>query len=234
MSAFADFKKNLLEAGLEYFGLYYGTYAGIVVSNDDPEKRHRIKIACPEVWGEDESVDVWVLPRGSFLGKKIGLHAPPQKDDVVWVTFRGGNAKKPLWEYGWQPEKSAIPEADKDIYVFRTPKGHVLVFDEKNSKLYLNYKDGKGIVITKDKINIGKMGGTQEKSTLGETTKKKLEDICDKAKSACEKAAQIQVPTAMGTSGVPTNAGDFVQLASDFASIKSSLGDILSDVMTNE
>lgn len=233
MNAFQQFKNDLIKYGLEWFGLYYGAYEGIVVDNDDKDTRGRLKVKCPAVWGNVPH-ETWAKPRGMFSGKKIGFYALPQVNDVVWITFQGGKPNFPMWEYGWFLKDQTVPGAAKDIFVFATPKGHTWVVDEKNNKIYFTFKDGKTVLIDKDHVKIGATSATHEKSTLGETTKKKLENICDKAQSACEKAAQIQVPTAMGLSGVPTNAADFVQLAADFATIKSELPEILSNVMTNE
>ena len=234
MSAFLEFKEKLLRSGLEWFGLFYGTYAGVVVDNDDKDNRGRLLVSCPEVWGSDKEVKIWALPRAQFSGKKIGFFAMPQNGDVVWITFRYGKPEHPLWEYGWWLNGESIPDAKKDVYVFATPKGHTWVVDEKNDKIYFNFKNGKAVEIDKDHVKIGELGATQEKSTLGETTKAKLEEMCDRIGDICDKVQQITVPTALGASGTPINAPDFVALKQQVTQLKNDLPDILSDVMTNE
>lgn len=156
---FLRFKKTLLEYGLEYFGLYYGSYSGIVVDRDDPENRGRLKISCPDVWG-DQKNDVWVLPRGMFIGNKIGFNAIPQKDDNIWITFINGDANKPLWEYGWMAKDKGHELSSPDRYFLATPKGHLFVIDEKDDKIYISYKDGKGIFIDRNKVYIAKENAT--------------------------------------------------------------------------
>ena len=236
MSAFLDFIENIKNHGLEYFGLYYGTYAGTVVSNDDPENRGRLQIECPEVWGADAGIKEWIMPRGIYAGKEIGFHAIPEEKDTIWVTFRGGKSdpKFAMWEYGWWIKDGAIKAAKKGVYVFSTPKGHSWLIDENNDTMYFQFKDGKAVEITKDKVKLGKLGGTQEKSTLGETTKKKMEEICDRIGDVCDKITALTVPTALGPSGTPINAPAFVAIKTQVSTLKSQLGDILSEVMTNE
>lgn len=234
MSAFIDFKEKLLRSGLEWFGLYYGTYEGTVISNEDKNGRGQLLVSCPSVWGNDKEVKILALPRGQFSGKKIGFYAMPQEGDVVWLTFRYGKPELPLWEYGWWLKDEKIEGAEKDVYIFATPKGHTWVVDEKNDKIYFNFKNGKAVEITKNNVKIGELGGTQEKSTLGETTKAKLEELCSRLEDLCDKIGQITVPTAMGASGTPINAPDFVALKAQVTQLKNDLPDILSDVMTNE
>lgn len=194
MSAFQNFKNDLLKKGLEYFGLYYGTYAGIVMSNDDPEKRGRLQIMCPEVWGNDKAIEKWVSPRSIFAGKKIGFHAMPEEKDNIWITFRNGNVDFPLWEYGWWTKDNAIEKAEKGVYVFATPKGHLWLVDENKETIYFSFKDGQAIEITKDTINLGTVGGSNEPAVLGDKNEaviKKLADGVNDIISAIQNATVV-------------------------------------------
>lgn len=168
MNAFAEFKTKLIRFGLEYFGLFYGVYEGVIVSNDDPERRGRLQIICPAVWGTDKNVKTWVSPRGMFAGKGIGFHAIPENGDTVYVTFKYGNPDYPLWEYGWFIKDGAIEEAGKGVYVMATAKGHIWVVDDNNDTVYFTVKGGKTVEITKTKVNIGKKGGTMEPAVLAD------------------------------------------------------------------
>ena len=147
----SEFIKKIVEDGLEYFGLYYSCYEGIVTDNQDPDKRGRLKLQCPSVYGESESE--WALPRGVFSGNKIGFFALPQKGDPVWVTFKRGDVKVPIWEYGCFANGYAPDGADFEHFIFRTPKGYTLTFDEKDEAVTLKKSDTDYICI-KEKISI--------------------------------------------------------------------------------
>ena len=232
MSAFSEFKENF-ESGLEYFGLYYGKYEALVLDNDDPEKRGRLKVSCPRVYGK-EKFDKWVYPSGLFSGKKYGFHAIPEKGDVIRLTFDGGDSNFPIWEYGWWLKNNAIEIADKGVFCFVTPKGHSWVIDEKNDSMYFSYKNGKVIEIKGQKISLGTKGGSNEKAALGDTLKAKLEAICDNQKDICTAITALTVTCAAPSSPstVPVNAAIFQTYAQKASTIKGELSQILSQVVT--
>ena len=72
--------KIITEEGLEGLGRYYSVYRGIVVDNDDVEKKmNRVKVCVPEVMG---GVFAWAYPKGQhgsissgfkFLAPKVGI-----------------------------------------------------------------------------------------------------------------------------------------------------------------
>jgi len=233
MSAFREFLDNMTSGGLEYFGLYYGKYEALVVDCDDPEKRGRLKISCPRIYG-NEKYDKWVYPSGLFAGKNYGMHFIPQNGDVIRLTFDGGNVNFTVWEYGWWLKSKSIQIADKDIYCIVTPKGHSWVIDEKNDRIYFSYKDGKVIEIKGQKISLGKNGGSAEKAALGETLKKRLEEICDNQKDICDAMVAMTVtcnpPGSPSTT--PINSALFAQYGARATTIKSQLIEILSEVVT--
>lgn len=234
MSTFNDFVKNMAAHGLEYFGLFYSSYEAHVTDRDDPEHRGRIKIKCPKVYGE-ETWDKWVYPKGMMAGKKVGFHCIPQKDDVVWISFEGGNPKFPLWEYGWFLKDQAIEAAESaDHYVFCTPKGHTWVVDEKNDTMYFSFKGGKVIEIKRQKINLGTKGGAAQKATLGDTNKEKLESICDQLINLCDGLAALTVTcSAPGSpSTLPINAAAFTAIKTATTALKGTMHQTLSNVVT--
>lgn len=226
---------NVLNAifreGLEKFGKYYSSYRGFVVENEDPEGFGRLKLVIPQVTGKS-ALDYWAWPKGNFSGENYGSQVIPSKGDMVWVEFEMGNPRVPIWDYGHfsfkedgkTPQK---PEELKDIknYWFMTPKGHRVELDDTNLKI---------VVTLLEKLLLGDKDVT-EPAVLGNVLKAKLESLCTKTATACTKAqslstkvAQITVPTPLGPSGVPINAPEFGQLATEFAVIKSEI-DTLKD-----
>lgn len=151
MNPFLRFKANLLRHGLEYFGLFYGFYEGQVYDNEDPENRGRIQVICPSVYG-DKPYKKWVMPMGMFSGKGIGFYAIPQKNDPIWITCKRGDPEYPIWTYGWYPQKYSPEGVSPSKFMFITPSGYKLTFDEKDSKIELYFNDEVNAELDKDHI----------------------------------------------------------------------------------
>ncbi len=69
---------------------FFGPYRGIVVDDQDPENRMRLKVRVPAVLGEVETI--WALPC-----VPPGLELMPNVHDVVWVEFEAGDPSYPVW-----------------------------------------------------------------------------------------------------------------------------------------
>lgn len=153
MHPFIKFRNNLIRNGLEYFGLYYGFYEGLVSDNEDPENRGRVKLKCPAVYGDVE-FPKWALPFGMFSGNKIGFYAIPPVNSPIWVTFKGGNPEFPIYTYGWYPQNYAPDEVEPGKYLFITPAGYKLFFDEKESLIKLYFDENREILMKGDETTI--------------------------------------------------------------------------------
>lgn len=79
---------------------YYGIYQGIVSNVEDPEKRGRIKVQCPDVLG-GETESAWCDPVTPVAYDNGGDFCMPQKKEAVWVMFISGDANRPVWLGGW-------------------------------------------------------------------------------------------------------------------------------------
>jgi hypothetical protein len=112
----------------------FGTYSGVIESTKDSEKRGRMKVRVPLVYGPAEgsipTSDLpWALPAGLPAGgspSSGGIDWLPEVGDQVWVRFLDGEPEKPIWEWALQNSKQA-----KD-YPFRsydgsTPNRHALL-----------------------------------------------------------------------------------------------------------
>lgn len=153
MHPFIKFRNNLLRNGLEYFGLYYGFYEGIVADNEDPDVRLRIKLKCPAVYG-NVVFDKWVRPFGIMLGKNLSFYAVPPVGSPVWVAFKNGNPEFPIWSYGWYPENYSPSDAEPNKFVFTTPSGYKLLFDEKDGVIRLYFDENREVYMTSDETTI--------------------------------------------------------------------------------
>ena len=68
----------------------FGLYRGIVIDDQDPEHRMRLKVRVPAVL--EEVATIWALPC-----VPPGLELMPKVGDVVWVEFEAGDPSRPVW-----------------------------------------------------------------------------------------------------------------------------------------
>lgn len=112
----------------------FGTYAGVVESIKDPEKRGRVKVRVPVIYGPAEGAiptsDLpWALPAGlpaGGSGNSGGIDWLPEVDDQVWVRFIDGEPEKPIWEWALQHAKQAKNYPFRN-YEGDTPNRHALL-----------------------------------------------------------------------------------------------------------
>jgi hypothetical protein len=76
-----------VDGGLEHEVIYPAT----VMKNNDPQERIRLRVRCPEIYGQQLSG--WVEPCVPFLPN----YETPDVGDDVWITFIGGDTKNPVW-----------------------------------------------------------------------------------------------------------------------------------------
>lgn len=94
---------------------YYGIYQGVVTNTNDPEKRGRIKIKCPDVLGDDIE-SAWCDPCVPVSFDGGGDFCMPDKEETVWVMFIAGDANRPVWLGNWwSKNKTPLGDNYKDI-----------------------------------------------------------------------------------------------------------------------
>ncbi len=115
----------------------YGKYRAIVVDNQDPQKRARLKLRIPSVLADQ--ISDWALPclpYGGLSGQ--GMFMVPDIDAQVWVEFEEGDIHRPIWVGTfWQQQGDPPEEAAKDeptTRMIRTSSGHVLQFDDEDGE----------------------------------------------------------------------------------------------------
>lgn len=70
-----------------------GIYRAIVVDNEDPEQRMRLRVRVPGVTGD--AVVGWVWPCLPPVDRST--LTPPTPGSGVWVMFEGGDPDFPVW-----------------------------------------------------------------------------------------------------------------------------------------
>lgn len=138
-------------------------YDATVMTNDDPEKRGRIKIACVDLLGDEETeVPQWVTPNLEW-----GWFIVPDPGEIVQIEVLTGDGQDESFgqssvenmqlrwsKRAWTDEEveggkaRPINEDFKTNYGkrrgFATPNGHILLFDDTDGqqKISLTWKQG--------------------------------------------------------------------------------------------
>lgn len=87
---------------------FFGKYRGVVVRNDDPERRGRLQVKVPAVLGE-ASLN-WALPCLPVAAPGAGVYLIPPVGAQVWIEYEAGDPEVPIWSgCFWAP--NGIPAA---------------------------------------------------------------------------------------------------------------------------
>ena len=135
---------------------FYGKYPAHVIDNEDPQSRSRVRLLIPTI-GHTEVGDVgkdyWARPDhpGMSVGKTGQMHGwflPPEVGDEVWVTFRNGDPRFPVYSGGtmrkeWEGTDLTAAGGSK-TKGFRTKSGHYLRFSDDGEDLHIMLAKGDG------------------------------------------------------------------------------------------
>ena len=142
--------RRLLMYGFEYIGMFYSSYRGYVINNNDPDNMGRLQLVVPSVDGQNAD-PTWVPSKAIWGGKDYGVHIIPNIGDVVWVEYAFGKANRPMWShYGWSKDQKPEEFSHANVYGFKSPEGHVVTIDDKLGKINITSKSGKRISILDD------------------------------------------------------------------------------------
>jgi uncharacterized protein involved in type VI secretion and phage assembly len=135
----------------------YGKYRGLVVDNQDPDKRARLRLMVPSVLGAE--VTGWALPCLPFGGlADQGWFAVPELDAQVWVEFEEGDVSRPIWSGTfWQQTADVPAEAQltpPTTRLMKTPSGHLVQLDDKDGeeRAFYHHPAGTELEIDKDGV----------------------------------------------------------------------------------
>jgi len=154
------------------FRKYYSKYRALVVDVADEEDRCRVLVKVPTLFA-DSPLANWAEPMvhggkmdllGSITGKPsttggkfCGSFFPPKVGDWIWVEFKNGDSRYPLYHceswYGDDERPDAFGEAsDWNMMnpIFISRYGHQMYFDESAGAAKFMLKMNNGNMITID------------------------------------------------------------------------------------
>lgn len=180
-----ELKRIISKLGLEELNRYYGIYRGFVQNVEDPENRGRIQVSVPRVYGK-ATYEKWADPKGMYSGKQIGSFWIPNKGDSVWVQFEHGDARFPVWDYGWW-RKGDVPEgASPKVKILQSSTGHRIVLDDDKNLIRITDSHGnvtemnkEGISHVTDNISLGTLNASKEPAVLADTIMTLLNEFRD-------------------------------------------------------
>lgn len=127
---------------------YFGKYRGIVVSNEDPTHRGRIKVRVPAVL---DSLEVWAVPCLPYAGKNVGLFAMPPTNSGVWIEFEGGDPSYPLWVGCFWADEEAPFGGDPAIKGWKTDS-ITLQLDDAEDRVLVENSSEASVELTRDVV----------------------------------------------------------------------------------
>jgi hypothetical protein len=222
---------NVKRLGLEFVGLYYSSYPGYVVNNNDPLGLNRVQIVIPQLV-QKCTVDQWALAKNNPSGKGWGSQCLPRAGDMVWVTFQLGQLKYPMWEH-YYPLKGEKPEDFKNpnIFGFISPRKQKIILDDneeyilvKTKTLHLEADEYAHIKTKKhsvesDDVNLGGVDASY-KVPLGQKLDEDITTLKNLVVQMQGMMATMGTSAAAVCSAVPTSP--IAPLAAPFSSLASA------------
>lgn len=132
---------------------FYGKYRGQVVSSLDPERRGRVQVRVPAVYGDGSLA--WAEPCAPYAGPGVGLLLLPPDGANVWVEFEAGDPDAPIWSgcfwgRGELPQQATSPARK----VLRTDQVTIVVEDEAGGTITLETDQGMRVALRPGGIEI--------------------------------------------------------------------------------
>ena len=143
---------NIMYYGLESIGKYYSSYRGYVVDIEDKDILGRVKVRIPSVT-KNKIHPTWAYPKSQWGGKGYGMQVLPSKGEMVWVEFEHGDTRFPIWSFAHRSVGDIPPEfASTKIYGFKTPKGNVILIDDRDGEEKIVVRALNHFIVESDKI----------------------------------------------------------------------------------
>lgn len=152
----------------------HGLQIGVVVSNEDPEGEHRVRVRLPLVGNEEDGI--WARVASPDAGAERGFFFRPEVGDEVVVGFLDGDPRRAVLLGMLHSSAKAAPlegsddnhekvyqsrskmrlyfDDDKKVMRLETPAGNSLTLSEEDQGITLEDQNGNRIALTPDGIEI--------------------------------------------------------------------------------
>lgn len=220
--------------GLEGLNLYYSSYRGSVVDNDDPENRNRLKVKIPQVYGE-EVFPEWVPCKGIYSGRGHGAIFLPKKNEPVWIEFEQGNPRYPIWSYGPHMKEGGPEGASPSVKVLETDEGIRIEVNDSDKHVRVAIPGGKVIEVSENKVSLGSASGSAEPAVLGDKAQAKFEETLDELNQLVSDLTTFATTQQAATGTVPLLsplAAGYATLIAKLASLSVKLGTLKATYST--
>jgi hypothetical protein len=136
----------------------YAEHDALVVNNDDPEKRGRLKLSCGSLTDEGEELPWWIPPRFHYVDGSGGWFGIPEKyswvklfiaEDSEWDEIQGEQTLSVGEDAGMYWQCSAYNDIQRLSDIFKTnypkrrgyvyPNGWAVFVDSKDNEMVLGY-----------------------------------------------------------------------------------------------
>lgn len=142
---------------------FSGLYAAVVISNEDPEQRGRLRVFIPGIHPKDspENNYPWAEICAQGVGPGRGALKIPKVDETVWIMFNQGDPERPVWMGSWWgapggqtelPEEIKRPKSDEH-YVIKTDGGNLIDMSDEEGKVGITIKIADGKKVSLDNSN---------------------------------------------------------------------------------
>ena len=226
MQGYTELVNAIRTGGLESLGRYYSVYPAFVVDAEDPNKQGRLKVRVPQMT-DNQTIDEWAYPV-TPLGAGGAFLSVPKKGDNVWVVFKCGDVRFPLWLGSWWTAKNgqtSLPKEAQDDYpfmhVWQTPEGAAIIMNDKTGRIDITVRQGGGVV-TIDGGNVY-LNGTDQFAILGDTLRTEITKLNAKFDALIAVLqAWVPVPNDGGAALKTALSAVFALSGADFSQILSS------------
>lgn len=143
---------------------YYGVVEALVIDNQDPEQRGRVKVVFPWLDGAETETE-WVRVAQPYAGPDFGFVWMPEPESEVLVAFVHGDIRKPIVVgglYNGTDRPPSSPHDEVNHKLLRTKHGHELMFDDgENKRVRLKTAGGHQLELDDDgnKVELASTGG---------------------------------------------------------------------------
>lgn len=196
---------------------FYGVAEALVVDNEDPEKRGRVRVIFP--WFDPGMESEWCRVSNLYAGNDYGSAFVPEVGDEVLVGFVHGDMRLPVILGGLYNGKDLPPTAraaDKDQKMIRTKGKHELLMDDTSGEERVRVTTAGGHTLDlsdKDKL-------VNVKTTGGHAVA--LDDTGQKASIETASGQKVTMEDAGGKITIETSTGASITLDATGVTVKAT------------